>query len=78
MFQILKNRTFLIVAIIDALLVAAYYYYQPYCEPCLINDNCPPCISNEQITIIYVIIIFSSVYIVSLIWKRIKYSNKKI
>jgi len=25
-----------------------YWYYQPLCEPCWDNQDCPPCISKNQ------------------------------
>ena len=47
--------------IVNFLLIFLYYYYQPLCEPCLDQHNCPPCLSTEQYFIIYLGIIFDLV-----------------
>jgi uncharacterized membrane protein len=39
--------------LIDLILLILFRYYQPYCEPCLDNTDCPPCLSQEQYFIIY-------------------------
>jgi len=39
--------------LIDLILLILFRYYQPLCEPCLGNTDCPPCLSKEQYFIIY-------------------------
>jgi hypothetical protein len=29
-----------------------FWYWQPLCEPCLFNTNCPPCISHLQYALV--------------------------
>ena len=43
-----------LVLVIEILLILAYLYFQPQCEPCIDMNDCPLCISNTQIGIIVV------------------------
>lgn len=50
--KIIRNCFFKLL-VIDFLLLLSYQYYQPFCEPCLDVNDCPPCLSEEQYFIIY-------------------------
>ncbi len=47
------EKCFFKLLMIDLFLLLLYWYYQPLCEPCLSNYDCPTCISKEQFLIIY-------------------------
>lgn len=47
-------------------LFLSYSYYQPLCEPCLVCEDCMPCLSNAQ-KIIFWIGLF--ILIAFIIWK---------
>jgi len=47
-----NNWYLLLILLIDLLLIFVFRLYQPFCEPCLSVDNCPPCISSKQYLII--------------------------
>ncbi len=55
--KVIRN-CFIKILIVNFSLISLYYYYQPLCEPCLDQHNCPPCLSTEQYFIIYSGIIF--------------------
>ena len=47
-----KKYLFLLL-LIDLISTMSFWYYQPLCEPCLDNQDCPPCWSEEQYFLIY-------------------------
>jgi hypothetical protein len=49
----MKKKTKIIsgLVFVEAMLIIAYFYYQPQCEPCLPGMPCAPCISEEQVLI---------------------------
>ena len=49
-----------------------FRYYQPMCEPCLYNIDCPPCLSKEQYFIIYFGIAINTIFAIFWLFKRIK------
>lgn len=53
---------------LETLLYYCYKIMQPQCEPCLPNEYCPPCVTQEQIIIKFVGL---SVAILFLIWQMI-------
>jgi hypothetical protein len=71
MLPTLKNKKFILIVFLDFLFGGLYYYYQPLCEPCINDKNCPPCISQEQVIIVWIAIATNAIYIVYLIWRKI-------
>lgn len=51
--KISKALIFVYFVFINILLFLLFKNFQPLCEPCLDNVDCPPCISTEQYFIIY-------------------------
>ena len=58
--------------LIDLILFLLFRYYQPMCEPCLYNIDCPPCLSKEQYFIIYFGIAINTIFAIFWLFKRIK------
>ena len=58
-----------LILFVEVIIIFAYKFYQPLCEPCLTQNDCPPCISETQIFLKYLglSIIFGFV-----IWKIIQ------
>jgi len=50
--KILKSP-YLRLLLIDLFLLILFRYYQPVCEPCFDNSECPICMSSEQYFIVY-------------------------
>ncbi len=59
----------LLVTTIGALL---FFYFQPLCEPCLTIDDCPPCISQLQYNIIYIVVTINVFALARLIYLKLK------
>lgn len=53
-----------------------YQYYQPLCEPCLPNTDCPPCIAKEQYVVMYLIGVIEVIILVRVIYLALKKENK--
>ncbi|SMO65069.1 hypothetical protein SAMN06265350_10582 [Solitalea koreensis] len=49
-----KVRFLILIAIVTLLGYLLFQYYQPLCEPCLLNTYCPPCRSKEQHAVKYI------------------------
>lgn len=58
--------------LIDFLLLLLFRYYQPLCEPCLDNVDCPPCISTEQYFIIYFGVVINVIIGIVCLSKKLK------
>ncbi len=65
-WTILKD--WFIFLLIEIILIFGYYYYQPFCEPCLPDTYCPPCISREQNILKFSGLLLFAIFIV---WKII-------
>lgn len=57
---------------VEAVFTAYYFYAQPLCEPCLPELPCPPCISKEQIFIIWIGVIIAVATIIYLLISSLK------
>ena len=69
-----RLRAWVVVLIIEIVLIFSYIYLQPYCEPCLPEQFCPPCISDSQISIKY----FGLTLIIPFcLWKAINIYKKE-
>jgi hypothetical protein len=76
--RIFKNNVFRFL-LLNLVLILLYCYYQPLCEPCLDNVNCPMCISNEQYVLIYLAVILNilnGIYILIRVKKIDVHKNK--
>lgn len=50
--KVIRNCFFKLL-FIDFLLLLSYWHFQPFCEPCLDVNDCPPCLSDKQYFIAY-------------------------
>lgn len=50
--KIIRNHFIKLIAI-NLILCALFIYYNPQCEPCINDINCPPCLSKEQYYTLY-------------------------
>lgn len=64
--------------LLDLALFLLFRYYQPLCEPCLDNTDCPPCLSIEQYFIIYCGTVINVIIgIICIIKKQNKHTSGK-
>lgn len=62
-----KDNSFLILLLCaNLILFGTYKYFQPLCEPCLPNTDCPPCVSGQQEFIMYYLTPFLNVFLIGL------------
>ena len=66
-----KPTIVFLIVLFNLLILGAYIYYQPLCEPC-INKDCPPCRSDEQIGIIYMSLFINLGFVFFLIRRILK------
>lgn len=59
----MKYRTYIFFLAVNLIALIVYKYYQIQCEPCLSKLDCPPCISEEQKFIIYVVLLINIIFI---------------
>lgn len=64
--------------LIDLILFLLFRYYQPMCEPCLDNIDCPPCLSKEQYFIIYFGIAINTIFCNFLVIQKNKKKNYRM
>ena len=74
-------KLLILLAVIILLGYLLFKYYQPLCEPCLPNTYCPPCLSNEQYVLLYVIGAISLLFLLRIFYliirkKRSNWQNK--
>ena len=58
---ILKQGLFLFLS--EVILYVIFSFIQPQCEPCIDKTDCPPCISDTQIGLIFIGVILFFVFI---------------
>ena len=68
------KKYWIVLIALEALLFIYYKISQPNCEPCLPNQDCRPCISSEQIVVIW---IGFMVGVAVLVWRLIDFYKKK-
>lgn len=76
-----KTIEFIIIFIlINSIMYLLFRFYQPFCEPCISQDDCPTCLSKEQYIIIGLWAVIDLIYILlfSIFQRRTTYGDKKI
>jgi hypothetical protein len=68
---LINKKCFLKIIVIDIILLLLFWYNDPLCEPCLVN-NCPPCLSKEQYLILYTGFFLNFLLIFLCLYKRKK------
>lgn len=67
----MKKKDWLILSIIEVILGIIFIINQPLCEPCIDEQDCPPCLSNIQYYTIFLFIVFPVIYIIiKMLYKR--------
>ena len=69
----MKKKIVLLV-LINILVCFVVYLMQPLCEPCIKGIECPPCISNDQILLVVILVLFDIIYLMKIL--NTKKSNK--
>lgn len=76
----LKNspiKLLVLLAIITLLGFLLFKYYQPLCEPCLPDTDCPPCRSKEQYKVEYIFGALDIIIISRIFYLAMKRRNSK-
>lgn len=58
--------------IFNIILLMMFRYYQPMCEPCIDNNDCPLCLSDEQYFIAYLGGSVNIIFVIYFLYKRLK------
>ncbi len=64
----LSTRINILLVGLESCLFVVYSHFQPLCEPCLICDDCPPCLSSLQIFVIFFGLFIFLIRVLSKIW----------
>jgi len=60
----MKKNDWFILSTIEVIWVIIFIINQPLCEPCIDEQDCPPCLSNIQYCTIFLFIVFPVIYII--------------
>jgi uncharacterized membrane protein len=74
----ISNSCFLKLFLLDLILVIFFRYYQPLCEPCIDEADCPPCLSKQQYFIMYSGLAMNLIIGIYCLYKNRRSKNKNI
>lgn len=72
MTRIPTNIQWILFVLLEVIIVSYYKVNTPYCEPCIPNKGCPPCISEEQIVSFLLGIM---IFLTFIIWQIVTFSK---
>jgi len=58
----MKKKDWVIIIIMEIIFIIIFAVNQPLCEPCIDEQDCPPCLSKIQYYVIGLFIVFPLIY----------------
>ena len=78
LIKIISKSWFSKLFFLDLILLIFFRHYQPICEPCIDQADCPPCLSKQQYYIMYSGLAINLIIGIYCLYKNRSSKNKNI